>query len=284
MGSYGTIGVNEHVIPDTGQTESGLEDLKLAESRLAKVLREYGEVAVAFSGGVDSAYLLYAASKYCRRTAAYIVKSDFQPGFEFEDAEKVIGLLRDGPELKAIDVDVLTVPEVAANPENRCYYCKKAIFGEIIRTAGADGFTVVADGTNASDEYDDRPGMKAIIEMGVVSPLREAGLTKSMIRQLSAAAGLPTATKPSYACLATRIPHGTRIEKWMLERTEEAEKFMMEEGLRDFRVRLRRAEGGWSAGLEMSSPDLERYHSRKEVIDAKLLSLYDGILPEIKMR
>lgn len=124
--------------------------------------------AVAFSGGVDSAYLLCAAAAYGQRTAAYFVKTPFQPDFELEDARKVASRL--GTSLTVLEFDILTVPEVAANPQDRCYYCKRALFTRLIEAAGADGFPLVLDGCNASDDISGRPGMRALRELGVRSP------------------------------------------------------------------------------------------------------------------
>lgn len=161
------------------------------------------KTAIAFSGGVDSAYLLYAAKKYAEEVRAYYVKSEFQPRFELEDA---VRLAQDiGTDITVLEQSVLSVPQVAENPADRCYHCKTAIFTAVMKAADADGFSVLLDGTNASDDAQDRPGMRALRELSVRSPLRECGLTKQEIRRLSKAAGLFTWNKPAYACLATRI-------------------------------------------------------------------------------
>lgn len=193
--------------------------------------------AVAFSGGVDSACLLHASAAYGRRTAAYFVKTPFQPDFDLKDAEQIAARL--GTALKIIEFDILTVPEAAANPANRCYYCKRAIFTRLIRAANDDGFPIVLDGCNASDDAGDRPGMQALRELGVRSPLRECGLTKSNVRAMAREAGLPVWNKPSYACLATRIPTGTPITAEDLRRVARGEALLAELGLSDFRLRLR---------------------------------------------
>ena len=123
--------------------------------------------------------------------------------FEYNDAMRLAEQI--GARVRVIEVDVLADERVRQNPSNRCYYCKQAIFGNILRAAAEDGYTLILDGTNASDDEGDRPGMKALKELQVRSPLRECGLTKDMIRQLSRQAGLFTWDKPAYACLATRI-------------------------------------------------------------------------------
>ncbi len=193
------------------------------------------KTAIAFSGGVDSAYLLYAAKKYGEDVKAYYVKSQFQPMFELEDAKRLAKEL--GADMKVIGLDILSIPEVIKNPENRCYFCKKAIFSAISSIALEDGYTTILDGTNASDDAGDRPGMIALQEMAVLSPLRECGLTKTQIRSLSKKAGLFTWDKPAYACLATRIPAGQVITEKNLTAAEEAEKYLFKLGFTDFRVR-----------------------------------------------
>lgn len=198
--------------------------------------QENPAVGVAFSGGVDSAWLLHEAVRYARRTAAYFVRTPFQPAFELADAADTARRL--GATLRVIDVDILAAPGVAANPPDRCYYCKKALFTRLIAAAAADGLPLVADGSNASDDASDRPGMRALRELGVRSPLRECGVTKADIRRLAREAELPVWSKPSYACLATRIPAGTAITARDLGRVSRGEAALMREGLTDFRLRL----------------------------------------------
>lgn len=193
--------------------------------------------AAAFSGGVDSACLLWAAAEYGKKTAAYFIKTPFQPEFELEDARRVADRLK--IRLNVIEFDILTIPEVAANPADRCYYCKRALFTRLIQAAADDGFPMVLDGCNASDDAGDRPGMRALRELGVRSPLRECGLTKADIRNLARKAGLPVWNKPSYACLATRVPTGTSITAKDLQRVSRGEELLTELGLTDFRLRLR---------------------------------------------
>ena len=176
---------------------------------LQQFFKENPRVAIAFSGGVDSSYLLYAALRYGARVRAYYVNSAFQPRFELEDARRLAGDLH--ADLRELQVDVLSSPIVTANPPDRCYHCKRVIFRTIAAAAAEDGFPVLLDGTNASDDAGDRPGMRALRELSVRSPLRECGLTKDEIRRLSREAGLFTWDKPAYACLATRIPTGQPI-------------------------------------------------------------------------
>ena len=178
---------------------------------IVEFFREVPEAAVAFSGGVDSAALLALAARHARRTKAYFVRTPFQPAFELQDAEDTARRL--GAELQVIDYDILAVPAVAGNPPDRCYHCKRSLFTALLAAAKADGFSVVLDGSNASDDAGDRPGMRALRELEVRSPLRECGLTKSDVRRLAREAGLPVWDKPSYACLATRVPTGTAITR-----------------------------------------------------------------------
>ena len=197
---------------------------------------EHPSVAVAFSGGVDSAYLLYAAGKYAKQCRAYYVKSAFQPQFELEDALRFCG--EAGIPVRVLSVDILSCEKVAENPADRCYHCKKRIFSAILTAAQEDGFTVLLDGTNASDDSGDRPGMRALTEMSVLSPLRICGLTKAQIRALSKEAGLFTWDKPAYACLATRIPAGVPLCEEKLQIIEKSEAFLAGLGFTDFRVRM----------------------------------------------
>lgn len=204
---------------------------------LKEFFQENPKVAIAFSGGVDSSYLLYAAMKDAQEVQAYYVSSEFQPEFEKEDARRLAAEL--GAKVKTLNVSALSIPGVKENPANRCYFCKQGIFGAIWKAAKEDGFEVLLDGTNASDDAGDRPGMKALKELSVRSPLRECGLTKAMIRELSKEAGLFTWDKPAYACLATRIPAGELLTKEKLAATEAAEGYLFSLGFQDFRVRAK---------------------------------------------
>ena len=245
---------------------------------LNRFFEENPSVAIAFSGGVDSAYLLYAAKKHARQVKAYYVKTDFQPQFELEDARRLAQAL-DVP-MQILQVDILCDAAVAANPADRCYHCKKKLFSEIIRAARADGFSVLLDGTNASDVASDRPGMRALAELSVRSPLRECGLTKETIRQLSKAAGLFTHDKPAYACLATRIPAGEAITKEKLQRTEAAEAYLHGLGFRDFRVRSR----GDAATIQLRSQDLPLLMTHRADILMKLKTDYTSVLLDLEVR
>ena len=203
---------------------------------LPEFFQAHPRAALAFSGGTDSALLLWAAREYGCDVRAYYVKTAFQPQFEYEDALRLAREL--GVPMTTVEADILSIPDAAANGPRRCYYCKKALFSQLREAARRDGYDLLLDGTNASDDAGDRPGMQALRELEVRSPLRECGVTKAEVRRLSREAGLFTWDKPAYACLATRIPTGTPITAHDLERVEEAETALHALGFRDFRVRL----------------------------------------------
>ena len=245
---------------------------------LSEFFQENPQTAIAFSGGVDSAYLLWAGVQAGARVKAYYVKTPFQPAFELADVQRLAREL--GAELEILPVDILCRKEVTANPADRCYYCKRALFETLVSAARKDGFPLVLDGTNASDDLSDRPGVRALRELEVRSPLRECGLTKEEIRRRSKEAGLFTWDKPAYACLATRIPTGEEITREKLEKTEQAEQYLMNLGFRDFRVRL----DGGRAKLQLSASDLPLVMEHREEIVHTLRKSYDGVLLDLEVR
>lgn len=245
---------------------------------LTQFFEENPKVALGFSGGVDSAYLLYAAIHSGAQVRAYYVKSAFQPQFEYEDACRLAREL--GADLKVMELDILSDPYVAFNPANRCYHCKKRIFSAIAEAARADGFPVLMDGNNASDDASDRPGMRAVKELGVRSPLREAGLTKTEIRRLSREAGLFTHDKPSYACLATRIPNGVLITQELLDKTEMVENKLRSMGFTDFRVRQLLKD----AKIQVTEAEFPLVlEHRQEILDV-LRPLYASVVLDLEAR
>lgn len=245
---------------------------------LSEFFYENKKAAIAFSGGVDSVYLLYEAVRSGADVRAYYVKSAFQPRFELEDALRAAEFLH--ADIKILETDILSQPYVAGNPVNRCYYCKKAIFTLISQEAEKDGYRLLLDGTNASDSADDRPGMAALRELKVRSPLRECGLTKPEIRRLSEEAGLFTWNKPAYACLATRIPAGTEITQEMLAKTEAAENYLFSLGLADFRVRM----FGNAAKIQVPETQLEAVLNNREKILEELKKYYPSVLLDLEVR
>ena len=245
---------------------------------LTAFFRENPRAALAFSGGVDSAYLLYAAVECGAAVRAYYVKSPFQPQFELEDALRMAEYLH--ADMKVLEADVLSDPVVAANPADRCYFCKKHIFSAIAAAARADGFPVLMDGTNASDDAGDRPGMRALRELSVRSPLRECGLTKAEIRRLSKEAGLFTWDKPAYACLATRIPTGEEITAEKLRKTEAAENYLFSLGFTDFRVRMMNG----SARLQLPESQWPLLLENRRKILEELKKQYGAVLLDLEVR
>lgn len=236
------------------------------------------EAAVAFSGGADSAYLLWAAKKYGRKVKAYYVKSDFQPAFELKDAKRLAEELE--VEIEIIKLDVLSCTDVSSNPSDRCYHCKKMIFTALIEAAERDGFKLVIDGTNASDNLSDRPGVRALRELSVRSPLLECGISKKQLRALSKEAGLFTHDKPAYACLATRIPTGEEITAEKISKTEAAESFLFSIGLSDFRVRY----SGGLARLQLRSQDIAAVIENRGLIVKELKKYYSGLVLDLEVR
>lgn len=245
---------------------------------LSDFFHAYPKCALAFSGGVDSAYLLYAGLQSGADMGVYYVKTAFQPAFELADAGRLTKML--GVKLHILDEDILSVAHVAENPWNRCYFCKKAIFSAIARAAASDGYSILLDGTNASDEEADRPGVRALRELEIRSPLREAGLSKSEIRRLSREAGLFTWEKPAYACLATRIPTGEPITQEKLEATERAEVCLARLGFRNFRVRR----AGNMARLQVTADQQQMALDYREVITRELKKYYSGVLLDLEVR
>ena len=245
---------------------------------LKEFFRQHPKAAIAFSGGVDSSYLLYAALQCGADVRAYYVKGAFQPQFELDDAQR---LARDiHAPMTVLRADVLRDETVTANPANRCYYCKKVVFSSIAQAALADGYTVLLDGTNASDDAGDRPGMRALQELQVLSPLRLCGLTKPEIRRLSKEARLFTWDKPAYACLATRIPTGEKITAEKLSATESAEALLFSLGFRDFRVRY----FAGAARIQLPEAQLPLALERRTELLSELKKIYPAVLLDLEVR
>jgi pyridinium-3,5-biscarboxylic acid mononucleotide sulfurtransferase len=199
-------------------------------------LNEYKNAVIAFSGGVDSTFLARVAKDVLGDNLLLITAtSSTNPFYELDEAKSLATMM--DIKHKIIITEEIDNPGYAANPPDRCYFCKSELFGKIEIIASMEGFEVVMDGSNAEDIKDYRPGMKAKKEKGVISPLAETGFTKSDIRHYSKLYGLPTATKQSYACLASRIPYGEQITKPKLDRLAVAEYAVRNLGFSQFRIR-----------------------------------------------
>ena len=245
-----------------------MDELHTKYDKLLECLRKAGSAAVAFSGGVDSAFLLAAAKAALgEKVAAVTALSPSFPEREMADAKEVCRQL-DVKQL-TFQSDELELEEYRSNPVERCYHCKRRLLGRLTEIAAANGFSMVCEGSNADDEGDYRPGMRAVKELGVRSPLRECGFTKAEIRALSKELGLPTYNKPSFACLASRVPYGEEITREKLTMAGSAEKLLCELGLTQMRVRIH----GNIARIEALPDEFGIIMENREVIVQKFRQL-----------
>ena len=265
------------------------------EHALAAWCRARTSVLVGYSGGVDSAYLAAVALETLGpdRTLAVIGRSASYPAVQWARARAVAE--RIGVPVLEVDTDELNDPQYAANPTDRCYFCKRELWGRLQPVAAARGFAVVVDGTNADDLRDHRPGAQAARERDVASPLAELGFTKADIRALSAARGLPTWDQPSSPCLSSRLPYGTAVTPERLARVERAEAALRDLGIagdlrvRDFGVRAQVEVGrellaAWETGAARARLDAAVRAAGFETVDLRAyrsgaLNVLAGVVP-----
>ncbi|MBR4513464.1 MAG: ATP-dependent sacrificial sulfur transferase LarE [Lachnospiraceae bacterium] len=225
--------------------------------KLKSIISKYETAAVAFSGGVDSTFLLKAAHDALKeRAVAFIARFCFVPEKEYEEAVAFAESL--GIKCMTVEPEVTNDTDIMSNPVDRCYICKKKLFGRFTELAKELGINVVIEGSNLDDTGDYRPGMKALSELGIKSPLIEAGFTKQEIRDYSKQLALPTWSKPSAACLASRIPYGEQITESKLRMVETAEDYLHSLGFTQLRVRLH---GGNLARIELMPDEVDRFMS-----------------------
>jgi len=226
-------------------------DLNAKYRKLEEILADTGGVLIAYSGGVDSTLLLKAALEALGdRALAVTVASQIHPPEEVAEAASLAHQL--GARHRTLNVDSLANEDFAQNPPDRCFHCKKELFQKLLQVAEEAGLPVVAEGSNVDDLRDYRPGMKALQELGIRSPLREAGFAKEAIREVSRALGLPTWDRPSMACLASRFPYNEKLTAEKLDRVAAAERVLRGLGMRQVRVR----DYGQTARIEVGLVDL----------------------------
>lgn len=251
-----------------------LTELEEKERSLGGILLRNAPLLVAYSGGVDSTLLLAVAHGLLgERVSGVIADSPSLPRAALDEALHVAGAI--GASVEVVQTSELEDPRYAGNPVNRCYFCKSELFARMDRIAGERGFAAIAYGENADDPAQLRPGSRAAEEFSVIAPLKEAGLTKADVRELSRRMGLPTAEAPAQPCLSSRIPHGTPVTREALHLVEQGEAIVRQFGFRVFRVRYQAHEKGGRPGarLQISREEQDRV---SRVRDSLLTALTAG--------
>ena len=230
------------------------DELRAKRAELERILRACGSICIGYSGGVDSVFLAVTAVDVlgADRVLAVTGRSDAYPAVQHRTALDIVRSF--GVPHMEIGTEELSDPRYTANPANRCYFCKTELWSKLIPLAAERGLAVVADGANADDAGDYRPGARAGREQGIRSPLREAGLTKRDIRTLSRERGLPTWDQPAAPCLSSRLPYGLAVTPERLRQVEAAEEAVRRLGFREFRVRHH----GDAARIEVAPDELAR--------------------------
>ena len=257
-------------------------ELESKNQQLRAILRGFSRVIIAYSGGVDSAFLLQVAHQELGKRAIGII--GVSPSLMPEEHDAAVELATQiGANLRVVETHEMDDVNYASNPNNRCYFCKSHLFETLTKIARDEAFDAVCDGTNLDDMNEWRPGAQAGTEKAIRSPLREVGLSKNEIRQLSKHLGLPTWDKPAMPCLSSRIPYGTPVTLEALRMIGRGEAWLRAQGLREVRVRHFDESGKLTARIEVAPEEIERAFSLREELVRVLKSAgYNSVLLDLE--